>query len=746
MIDRKRLLALAMSICLTITLLPSFSLAAAGPVPSPWKSQNIGSPSLAGSATYDPANGKFAVSGAGQDIWETSDQFNFVYQPWTGNGAIVALVSSQTDTNEYAKAGITFRESLNANAKHVDLVLTPKHGLRFQYRTATGGTTKDVSSASTNPYWIKLERTGTTIKGYVSNNGLNWGDLGSVTVSLSNSLYVGLAVSSHKTTALSHAVFENVKVNNSGDVYPPTAPTGLKVDNKTNTSVSISWTASLDDVGVTGYDLYKDGVLAQANVTGTSYTFNGLTADTTYSFTIKAKDAAGQVSEASSPLSVTTSTQNDTQSPTVPTGLASPSKTSSTVNLTWTASTDNVGVYQYDVFNNGALATSVSGTSATISGLNANTTYSFTVKARDVAGNISAASSALSVKTNATSSDPYTTQVVGNNLQVPWALDFASDGRIFFTERNSGRIRVIINGVVQSTPVITLGSPFYYMPNSEGGLLGIALDPNFATNHYIYIYHTYKTSDNKVLNRVVRLKENNNKATVDKVLLDKLPGAVYHNGGRIKVGPDGKLYFGNGNYGHAEETLSYLGGKIFRINLDGTIPSDNPFGPNSPIYSRGHRNPQGLAWQPGTNRLFQSEHGESSTDEINFVTPGANYGWPKYSGSNHNASGITAPLIYAQGTTWAPSGITFVTQGPWKGDLLVANLKGQQIIKMRVVEKNGKPTISSSDLTYLYKNQYGRIRDVVEAPDGSIYFVTSNNGDKNGNGTPDKIVRLVPNF
>jgi glucose/arabinose dehydrogenase len=727
-------------------MLPSFGLAAAGPVPTPWKAQNIGSPALKGSATFDPSSGKFSVSGAGTDIWGTSDQFNYVYQPWTGDGAIIALVSSQTNTNEYAKAGVMFRESLNANSKHVDLVLTPQNGLAFQYRSATGGTTKDVKAASTNPYWIKLERTGNTIKGYVSNNGLNWGDLGSATVAMSKSLYIGLAVSSHNTNALSTVSFENVKVNSSGDVYPPTAPTDLKVENKSNNSVSISWTASLDDVGVTGYDVYKDGVLAQANVAGTAYTFNGLKANTSYSFTVKAKDAAGQVSEASSPLAVTTSSQNDTQSPTAPSGLTSPSKTSSSVNLSWTASTDNVGVYQYDVFNNGALATTTSGTSATISGLNANTTYSFTVKAKDLAGNVSAASSALSVKTNATSSDPYTVQVVGNNLQVPWALDFASDGRIFFTERNSGRIRVIINGVVQSTPVITLGSPFYYMPNSEGGLLGIALDPNFATNHYLYIYHTYKTSDNKVKNRVVRLIEKDNKATIDKVLISDLPGAVYHNGGRIKVGPDGKLYFGNGNYGHAEETLNYLGGKIFRINLDGTIPSDNPFGPNSPIYSRGHRNPQGLAWQPGTNRLFQSEHGESSTDEINFVTPGANYGWPKYSGSNHNASGITAPLIYAQGTTWAPSGITFVTKGPWKGDLLVANLKGQQIIKMRVVEKNGKPTISSGDLTYLYKNQYGRIRDVVEAPDGSIYFVTSNNGDKNGNGSPDKIVRLVPNF
>ncbi|MGG3305975.1 PQQ-dependent sugar dehydrogenase [Paenibacillus lautus] len=262
----------------------------------------------------------------------------------------------------------------------------------------------------------------------------------------------------------------------------------------------------------------------------------------------------------------------------------------------------------------------------------------------------------------------------------------------------------------------------------------------------MYIYHSYKTSDNKVANRVVRLKENNNKATIDKVLITNLPGAVYHNGGRLKIGPDNKLYFGDGNYGNKDDTLSYLGGKIFRLNLDGTIPADNPFGASSPIYSRGHRNPQGLAWQPGTNRLFESEHGESSKDEINFIEPGNNYGWPKYEGGNQNQTGITPPLIYASGTTWAPSGMTFVTQGPWAGNLLVTNLKGKQIIRMVIGEQNGKPTINSSDLNYLFVNKYGRIRDIVEAPDGSLYFVTSNNGDKNGDGTPDKLVRLVPNF
>ncbi|MEC0093173.1 PQQ-dependent sugar dehydrogenase [Paenibacillus macquariensis] len=773
MIKPFKIMGLCLSICLLFTVLPAHGSAevsevsdvnevtnvtevadvatdaapvAAVALPNPWKQQIIGSPAITGTSSYDPSNDKFTVSGAGTDIWGKTDQLNYVYQPWTGDGSIIALISSQTNPHDFAKAGVMIRETLNADSKHVDLLLTPANGFTFQYRTDTGGTSQSVKIASTSPYWVKLERKGNVIKGYVSNNGLNWGDLGNVTLSMNASLYVGLAVTSHNVSNLSTATFDKVKVNATGDVFPPTEPTNLLANSVTSTTANISWTASLDDVGVKDYDVYKDNVLTQANVTSTTYTFSGLTPSTTYNFTVKAKDTAGNVSNASSPLTVTTTGQIDTQAPTTPTALVSSSKTSSSVNLAWTASTDNVSVYAYDIYRNGTLAGSTPTTSFNVTGLTANTSYSFTVKARDLAGNISAASTALSVKTNTTSSDPYTPEVVASNLETPWAIALAPDGRIFFTERNSGRIRVVVNGQLKSTPVMTLPSPFYYMPKSEGGLLGLALDPNFATNHYMYIYHSYKTSDNKVANQVVRLKENNNVATQDKVLITNLPGAVYHNGGRVKIGPDNKLYFSDGNYGNTDDTLNYLGGKMFRLNLDGTIPSDNPFGASSPIYSRGHRNPQGIAWQPGTNRLFISEHGESSKDEINFVQPGNNYGWPKYEGSNQNQPGITPPLIYANGTTWAPSGMTFVTQGPWAGNLLVTNLKGKQIIRMVVTEQNGKPTIDSNNLTYLFLNKYGRIRDIVEAPDGSLYFVTSNNGDKNGDGTADKLVRLVPNF
>ncbi|MCM3269523.1 M4 family metallopeptidase [Paenibacillus elgii] len=188
------------------------------------------------------------------------------------------------------------------------------------------------------------------------------------------------------------------------DTQPPTAPTGLTSTSKTQSSVTLSWNASTDNVGVTGYDVYNGSALA-VFVTGTTATVSGLAAGTAYTFTVKAKDAAGNVSAASSPVTVTTSTSSDpdTQPPTAPTGLTSTGKTSTSVTLSWNASTDNIGVTGYDVFNGSVLAASVAGTTATVSGLTAGTAYTFTVKAKDAAGNVSAASNSVTVTTDTAS-------------------------------------------------------------------------------------------------------------------------------------------------------------------------------------------------------------------------------------------------------------------------------------------------------------------------------------------------------
>ena len=333
---------------------------------------------------------------------------------------------------------------------------------------------------------------------------------------------------------------------------------------------------------------------------------------------------------------------------------------------------------------------------------------------------------------------PYDIQVVADKLYVPWAIDISTEGKIYFTEK-SGSIRVIEDGELNSQPLITFSDSF--VSQGEGGLMGIALDPNYLQNHYIYVMHSYSEA-NKIYNRVVRLIENNNRASIDKILLDKIPGGQIHNGGRIKIGPDQKLYITTGDAGNpslAQDPTS-TGGKILRIELDGSIPNDNPI-INSPIYSLGHRNPQGLAWN-SDNVLYASEHGPFAHDEINIIQPGGNYGWPLVQGDDDsNQIIIQKPLIHSKEVTWAPSGITFVNQGPWQEELLVATLRGQQLLAISLNEEG----MVVRDVESWLKNEYGRLREVIQGKDGLIYLATSN---RDGRGAPDisddKIIRLIP--
>jgi len=332
---------------------------------------------------------------------------------------------------------------------------------------------------------------------------------------------------------------------------------------------------------------------------------------------------------------------------------------------------------------------------------------------------------------------PYTIETLAEGLNVPWEMDVAEDGRIFFTER-PGAVRVMVKGELLSDPVIEMGEPF--RSGGEGGLLGLVLDPQFADNHYIYVYHTYETNG-EIQNRILRLKEENNRASIDQVLLDGLAGAQNHNGGRMKIGPDGYLYITAGDRYEPElaQEEQSLGGKILRIGLDGSVPADNPF-PGSPVYSFGHRNPQGLAWHPEIKLLYASEHGQSAHDEINLIEPGANYGWPLIEGDEKQPN-LKSPLIHSGEETWAPSGMTFVSQGPWKGQLLVANLRGNQVLKLSFRDQGKR--VDDADTLF---QDWGRIRNVYEGADGTVYIITNN---RDGRGLPaegdDKIYQLKPN-
>ncbi len=328
---------------------------------------------------------------------------------------------------------------------------------------------------------------------------------------------------------------------------------------------------------------------------------------------------------------------------------------------------------------------------------------------------------------------------VATGLDTPWEQAFLPDGRIFVTER-PGRLRVIENGRLRAEPVATV---LDVVEQGEGGLLGMALAPDFATSGTLYLYHTYR--DNGTKNRVARYTLTDRAGArglgAQRIIIDNIPGASNHNGGRIAFGPDGKLYITCGdaaNTALAQDRAS-LAGKILRLEPDGAIPADNPF-PGSPIYSYGHRNPQGLAWQPGTNQLYATEHGSSSNDEVNRIVAGGNYGWPTVTGTQTQQGFVAPVLTSGASNTWAPSGATFVRAATFpqlQGALLFAGLRSTTLWRLSV---DGTPV-----LTPLLADEYGRLRAVAEGPDGNIYVVTSS---QDGRGTPtgadDRVLRLVP--
>ena len=334
-------------------------------------------------------------------------------------------------------------------------------------------------------------------------------------------------------------------------------------------------------------------------------------------------------------------------------------------------------------------------------------------------------------------------EVLIRGLDTPWAIDFVPDGRIFITER-PGRIRIFGGGRLLPEPWMTLEVAAV----SEAGLMGLALDPQFAQNRFVYVAYTYRAPNGRLQNRLVRLREEqkSGKGGPDKVLIDNVAGANNHDGGRVKFGPDGKIYWTTGDTQTTRfaQDLRSLNGKILRINADGSIPADNPFA-NSYVYSYGHRNPQGLSWQPKTERLYSTEHGPSGfqgccRDELNYIEPGKNYGWPEIRG-DETREGMVPPIINA-GTseTWAPAGATFVSRGPWAGSLLFTGLRGQTLYRV-VLDPNDPRKVDKFE-RLLYR-QFGRLRDIVEGPDGNLYLLTSN---RDGRGSPkdddDRVIRL----
>jgi PQQ-dependent dehydrogenase (s-GDH family) len=612
-----------------------------------------------------------------------------------------------------------------------------------------------------------------------------------------DNLAVGWAKPSQPTNAPSEVVPGTSLMTQLPDTQVPTSPTNLASSNITTSSFTLAWTASTDNVGVTGYDVYQNGVkINLSNITTTSYNVTGLNANTAYTYYVKAKDAAGNQSANSSTLNVTT-LAGDIQPPTIPFNLGAIIVTQNSFRLKWDASSDNVGVTGYDVYRNGVKINgpSVTNTYFDVTGLNAGSVYSMTVIAKDAAGNSSLPSIGLSVITllNTTGTENFTMRTVIGNQRMPHDLVYGPDGNLWYTERFAGKVSFVnpISGL--KTTVLTLGS-LMAQTGGQDGLMGLALHPEFLLGKpYVYISYTYEsTSSTMRKTRIARYTYNTLTQQLESpvTILQNIPGSNDHNSARIAIGPDQKLYYSVGDMGAGQydnisrvnnaQNVNIYEGKILRLNAEpdggGTwIPTDNPFG--NAVYSLGHRNPQGLVWGNvnGANILYSDEHGPYSDDEINIIENGRNFGWPNvigwcdgnYNGrstggftianeqANCNTLNVKEPLRSLFPVTNPPSGgdnMQWPSVGPsgsdfygnstipgWQNSILIANLKKGTVSRYKL-SNDGQSILSD---TIHYFRGLGRFRDVVVSPDGlKIYVACDSSGSTSG---PTGNVTTTPN-
>ncbi|MER6996603.1 PQQ-dependent sugar dehydrogenase [Streptomyces sp. NPDC000410] len=512
------------------------------------------------------------------------------------------------------------------------------------------------------------------------------------------------------------------------DTERPTAPPNLRKDKEpTATTVSLAWGAATDNVGVTGYDIYQHGQLMK-KVGGTTLaaTVENLDPQTTYDWTVFARDAAGNASVASNAVTIATlPAPPDNQAPTVPANLRSPGRTATTIDLAWAASSDNVKVTGYEIHRDGVLSGTSDTTTTSVAGLTANTAYRFKVRAYDLKGNKSAFTPEITVTTAGTqpggTPDPGAVSTLASGVDVAWGLGFLPDGTGIYTERNTFNVYKLTKS---GTKTLVGKVPNSQTTGGEGGLMGIEISPTFNTDRYVYFLHTSSEG-----NRIARMTLTGNTLGGYKVLLQGMEKSRFHNGGRLRFGPDGKLYASMGDAqteSRAQDNTS-LNGKILRINADGSIPSDNPFG--NAVWSKGHRNPQGLDFD-SKGRLWQAEFGDGTMDEVNLVQKGGNYGWPHCEGTAGSCSGYIAPKKTWPTSAASPSGLTIIND-----HVFVATTRGERVYRMRID--------SSSKLveqkTY-FQGTYDRLRTVEVDRDGDIWLTTST--DKDGTAGNDRILRI----
>ncbi|MBD1392772.1 PQQ-dependent sugar dehydrogenase [Mucilaginibacter glaciei] len=328
-----------------------------------------------------------------------------------------------------------------------------------------------------------------------------------------------------------------------------------------------------------------------------------------------------------------------------------------------------------------------------------------------------------------------TDAVLTQNLSFPWEILWGPDNKLWITERG-GKISRVDPATGVATPVFTLSD---VVSQGEGGLLGMVLHPDFSTIPEVFVAYNYNKAG-VYTKKIVKFTYNGTTLVNPVVLLDNIPASTTHNGTRLAISPDKKLFVtsGDASVSSRAQDKTNSAGKIQRINLDGSIPADNPVA-GSTLWSYGHRNPQGLVFVG--DRLYSSEHGNTTDDEVNIIQKDRNFGWPNVEGFCNTtteqtfcAANNVAEPIFAWTPTIAPSGIDFYSHNSipqWKNSLLLAVLKDQELLQLKLNTAGDKVEVINT----FYKNTYGRMRDLAISPIGDVYIITSN-------GSNDKIIKV----
>lgn len=630
-----------------------------------------------------------------------------------------AIAQGVVESNHAGYTGSGFVNYDNAVGSYVEFQVsaatTGPQNLTFRY--ANGTTTDRPMSISVN---------GTTSTRSFPGTGAwsTWTEL-----TLNATLNAGAnTVRATATTANGGPNLDRLRVSGPGDTEKPTAPGQPVCGEITHNSLKLDWPPSTDDIGVAAYDIYQQGQLI-ATAPAPPATLTGLNPDFAYQLSVFARDASGNVSPSSPEANCHTLPAPPDDPPSQP-GQPSVSgiqPTSATV--TWAASTDDNGVRAYLIRDHatGTVLATVTGTPPATTAsvpLECARTYQVHVVARDTAGQLSTPSTpSASFTTGSCGSVPQTPTSVAGGWDVPWDASWAPDGSYaLVTERDTFKVfKVTPSGA--KTQVGTV--PNVQTTDGEGGLMGLDLSPtwNGTTDQEVFFMHTAAEG-----NRIARMNFDGSSLSGYTSILQGIDKNRYHNGGRIRFGPDGYLYATTGDAQQSSNApnLDSLNGKILRITRTGAAAPGNPFGTR--VYSYGHRNPQGLAWD-SAGRLWSSELGNSSRDELNLIQPGKNYGWPTCEGTC-SVTGMTNPK-YTWGVAEAsPSGIAIV------GDtVFMAALRGQRLWRI-VLNGENVSTVNS-----YFNGTYGRLRIVEKVPNAAAIWFGSTNSDNNGDGSADTIRR-----